>query len=122
MIIAKHGRTQVGSLILGGMLLLGLAATAAANPMHDGPEGGKSGAPAMAHDRDFARSLDLTAQQRETLQADRLARGKRLIQLQADKKILRLELEALVEQDAPDMGKIESLAGKIGDVQTKLIV
>jgi len=113
---------KMGVLVLGGTLLLGLAGAAAAMPMHDGPEGGRGKALAGEHEWAFGNGLDLTAQQHEQLKADRLAREKKLIQLQADKKVLKLDLRAAEEQETPDMSKVEALAEKIGNIQAKIIV
>lgn len=66
--------------------------------------------------------LKLTEPQREKLKADRLARGKRMIALRAEAATLQLELRE-AEMDAKlDVGKIETLANKLGQTKAKMIV
>lgn len=108
-------------LALGGVLVFGMAMVAGAEPAPAGAEGGHDKAVSAEHEWGFG-GLDLTAQQKDQLRTDRISREKKLIQLQADKKLLHLDLRAAEEQETPDMGKIESIAGKIGDLQAKVIV
>ncbi len=66
--------------------------------------------------------LDLTAEQRDKLKDDRLARGKRLIALKAEAQTLKLDLREAESDEKLDLGKVESLANKLGQVKAKMIV
>lgn len=66
--------------------------------------------------------LDLTAEQRDKLKDDRLARGKRLIALKAEAQTLKLDLREAESVEKLDLGKVESLANKLGQVKAKMIV
>lgn len=86
--------------------------------MMDQRPGGMHGGLGMG----LAMCLDLTADQKDKLKADRLARGKRLINLKAEAQTIRLELREAEQDDPVDLGKIESLANKLGQVKAKMIV
>jgi len=119
---AKQVWKKAGLLVLGGALLAGLAVAAAAESGAEGAEGGHHKAFAVEHEGGFGEGLELTVQQREQLRADHIAREKKLIQWEADKKLLKLDMHSAEGQETPDLSKIESLAGKIGEIQAKIIV
>jgi Spy/CpxP family protein refolding chaperone len=88
--------------------------------MDEGP-GGMPGC-GMGMGMGMAEDLKLTADQKDQLKADRLTRAKRLIALRAEAQILKLDLREAEDEDKPDLGRIQSLANKLGQIHAKQIV
>lgn len=112
----------IGILLLAGVFIAGLAQTGAAMDREGAPDGGRFRAKGAGRQCGMMAELNLTAQQKEKLQADRVAREKKMIQLRAEEKTLKVDLRTAEKSAAPDIAKIEKLAAKIGEVHAKLIV
>lgn len=76
----------------------------------------------MGPGRGALEELNLSADQMDKLRKDRSENRKQMIKLMADMKTLQVDLGDELEKEKPDMGKIEKLAGQIGDQHAKMIV
>lgn len=88
-----------------------------------GPGRGPGGDPEMmAHGGPgLMQELNLTDEQIEKLKKEKFAKRKNLIQMRAEKETLELDLEKELSADQPNTGKIEKIAGKMGDLHGQMV-
>jgi len=105
-------------------LLVGLAAAAASarpGPRGDAPRGdgfgpGRDGGPR------WERLLDLTDEQKASLEALRESHRSEAVAQRKELAKLRHEIEGLMMEDEPDAGRLEKLIRKAGDLKTEMRV
>ena len=70
-------------------------------------------------DMHMAKELNLTTEQIDKLQANKMAKEKDNIQAEADMKKLHIDLMTETMKDNPDMAAIETITQKLGEMQGK---
>ncbi len=122
-------RNQLGTRgVLAALVVLTMAMAAVPAPAQPGPAFGGGRGPALAAgDDDFgpfgdrlARRLDLSDAQREAI-ADIREKGRsRDLPLRKQLRLLRHEMKGEMMKDSPSEQAVQALAGRIGEVRTKL--
>jgi Spy/CpxP family protein refolding chaperone len=109
------------------LIMLGLSAAALTAAAKWEPGEGSEGAESMPArmcppGSTLAKELNLTTEQMEKLKTDDLAIEKQNIQNEAEMKMIHADIKGEVMKSSPDMGRLENLTRKMGDLHAKMMM
>jgi Spy/CpxP family protein refolding chaperone len=118
----------LGAVLVLGMAVVAAGATPAPNTGTDKVKTEKAEPPAPGADGEggmghrLQAEMNLTDEQLAKLKAERLNTRKQMIRDMAEIKTLHLDLFDEIQNDKPDLDKVERLVKQIGELQTKMLL
>lgn len=106
-------RTWIYTLVAGGAVL-GLLTAAWAAPRPHQRRGPEWAGPGMV------KVLDLTAEQKEKMEAIRYNQRRKLVQMRADLQVARMDLQQVMKQDAPSKAEVKKKVAEINRLRSAM--